>query len=249
MSTETLILVAAAIAVVVGIAILFKVLWKVPRADEALIVTGFGVKGAPARRAEIELGPDGQPTAQAAASSKTFKIVTGGGAFVIPALQKAQYLSLRADAAELEVTGVDKQKIPVGVKGVAIFKVGDDDQSITNAATRFLDEGVGEHKPDAPPGQGGLPRPPALDHRRAVGRGPDRQPQRARRRRRATPRCRRCRSSAWWSTRSRSRTSSTRPATSPRSASRAPPRSRCRRASPRPPPTARRPSASRRPRR
>ena len=33
---------------------------------------------------------------------------------MIPVLQKAQYLSLRADAAELEVTGVDKQKIPVG---------------------------------------------------------------------------------------------------------------------------------------
>jgi flotillin len=142
--TDTLILVAVAAVVVLGFAILIKLLWKVPKADEALIVTGLGVKGAPAHRADIELGPDGQPTAQAAASSKTFKIVTGGGAFVIPALQKAQYLSLRADSAELEVAGVDKQKIPVGVKGVAIFKVGDDDQSITNAATRFLDEGVGD---------------------------------------------------------------------------------------------------------
>jgi uncharacterized membrane protein YqiK len=142
--TETLILVAAALVVVVGIAILFKVLWKVPRADEALIVTGFGVKPAPARRVDVELGPDGQPTAQAAAASKTFKIVTGGGKLVIPVLQKAQYLSLRADSAALEVSGVDKQKIPVGVNGVAIFKVGDDDESITNAATRFLDEGVGQ---------------------------------------------------------------------------------------------------------
>jgi flotillin len=138
-----LIILAAAAAVVVLIAIGFKVLWKVPRADEALIVTGLGVKGAPSRRADVELGPDGQPTAQAAAASKTFKIVTGGGKLVIPVLQKAQYISLRADAAELEVSGVDKQKIPVGVNGVAIFKVGDDDESITNAATRFLDEGVG----------------------------------------------------------------------------------------------------------
>jgi uncharacterized membrane protein YqiK len=63
-------------------------------------VTGLGVKAAPARRSEIELGPDGQPTAQAAAASKTFKIVTGGGKLVIPVLQKAQYLSLRADAAD-----------------------------------------------------------------------------------------------------------------------------------------------------
>ncbi len=45
---------------------------------------------------------------------------------MIPALQKAQYLSLQADKAILDVEGVDSQKIPVGVRGVAIFKVGDD---------------------------------------------------------------------------------------------------------------------------
>ena len=101
--TEILIIAAAAAVGLLLIAILFKALWKVPNADEALIVTGFGVKAAPARRADVELGPDGQPTAQAAAASKTFKIVTGGGKLVIPVLQKAQYLSLRADAAELEV--------------------------------------------------------------------------------------------------------------------------------------------------
>src|SRR3954451_18340138 len=45
---------------------------------------------------------------------------------------------MKADKAILDVEGVDSQKIPVGVRGVAIFKVGDDEQSITNAATRFL---------------------------------------------------------------------------------------------------------------
>ena len=64
---------------------------------------------------------------------------------MLPILQKAQYLSLRADSAQLEVDGVDRQKIPVGVRGVAIFKVGDDDQSITNAATRFLDDQPGQN--------------------------------------------------------------------------------------------------------
>jgi flotillin len=115
-------LIIAAVVVIGGpllIAILFKSLWKVPAADQALIVTGFGVKGA-------------------TLAGKTFKIVTGGGAFVIPTLQKAQYLSMQADKALLEVEGVDAQKIPVGVRGVAIFKVGDDESSITNAATRFL---------------------------------------------------------------------------------------------------------------
>lgn len=145
MSPVLIAVLAAIVAVPLLLAIAFKVLWRVPAADEALIITGIGVKGAPVRRSEIEIGPDGQPTASAAASAKTFKIVTGGGAFVIPLLQKAQYLSLRADSAELEVTGVDNQKIPVGVRGVAVFKVGDDDQSITNAATRFLDEAPGRN--------------------------------------------------------------------------------------------------------
>ena len=47
---------------------------------------------------------------------------------------------MKADKAILDVEGVDNQKIPVGVRGVAIFKVGDDGHSITNAATRFLND-------------------------------------------------------------------------------------------------------------
>ena len=107
-------------------------LWKVPAADQALIITGLGAEG--------RCGPGG----------KTFKIITGGGAFVIPALQKAQYLSLQADKAILDVEGVDSQKIPVGVRGVAIFKVGDDACSITNATTRFLhDQGASRQGGDS----------------------------------------------------------------------------------------------------
>jgi len=115
-----LIAVIAAVVLVVLIVIAFTVLWKVPAADQALIITGVGAKGG------------------AASGGRTYKIITGGGALVIPTIQKAQYLSLQADKAILDVEGVDSQKIPVGVRGVAIFKVGDDAQSITNAATRFL---------------------------------------------------------------------------------------------------------------
>src|SRR5689334_13604103 len=115
----------AIVIVLLVLAVLFKTLWKVPAADEALIVTGFGVKGR-------------------AVGDRIFKIVTGGGAFVMPVLQKAQYLGMSADKALLEVEGVDVQKIPVGVRGVAIFKVGDDERSITNAGTRFLDAQKGQ---------------------------------------------------------------------------------------------------------
>src|SRR3954453_5895248 len=57
---------------------------------------------------------------------------------------KTGYLGMSADKALLEVEGVDSQKIPVGVRGVAIFKVGDDEKSITNAGTRFLEAQQGQ---------------------------------------------------------------------------------------------------------
>ena len=107
--------IAVGVVLLILIVVAFAVLWKVPAADQALIITGVGARKA---------SPDG----------KGFKIVTGGGAMVIPVMQKAQYLSMKADKALLEVDGVDSQKIPVGVRGVAIFKVGDDEHSITNAA-------------------------------------------------------------------------------------------------------------------
>jgi flotillin len=125
MSSTLILVLALAVGVPLVLALMFKMLWKVPAADEALIVTGFAAKGR-------------------SANARTFKIVTGGGALVLPVLQKAQYLGLAADKALLEVEGVDTQKIPVGVRGVAIFKVGDDEQSITNAATRFLDAQEGQ---------------------------------------------------------------------------------------------------------
>ena len=125
MSTTLILVLAAAVVAPLLLFILFKTLWKVPSADEALIVTGFAVRGS-------------------SADGKIFKIVTGGGTLVLPVLQKAQYLGLKADKALLEVEGVDVQKIPVGVRGVAIFKVGDDERSITNGATRFLDAQHGQ---------------------------------------------------------------------------------------------------------
>ena len=125
MNTTLIVIVVAVVVVPLFLAILFKTLWKVPAADQALIVTGFGVKGR-------------------AVGDRIFKIVTGGGAFVVPVMQKAQYLGMSADKALLEVEGVDSQKIPVGVRGVAIFKVGDDEESITNAGVRFLEAQQGQ---------------------------------------------------------------------------------------------------------
>jgi len=49
-------------------------------------------------------------------------------------------LSLDLREAELEIECVTHQGIPLGIKGVVIFKVGDDFTSIANSARRFLDQ-------------------------------------------------------------------------------------------------------------
>ncbi|WP_344664887.1 SPFH domain-containing protein [Catenulispora yoronensis] len=96
-------------------------MWRVAEPNQALIVSGRRHRGA---------GSDGLG----------FRIVTGGGNFVIPGVQVVRRLSLDLNASELDVECVTRQGIPLHVKGVVIFKVGDDHASIANAARRFLDQ-------------------------------------------------------------------------------------------------------------
>ena len=49
-------------------------------------------------------------------------------------------LVLDSRATQLEVSCVTKQGIPVHVRGMVIYKIGDDFASIANAARRFLDQ-------------------------------------------------------------------------------------------------------------
>src|SRR4051812_34234521 len=162
MSTLTIAVIAIAVGVPLLIAILFKTLWRVPAADQALIVTGLASKGA-------------------VDAARTFKIITGGGAFVIPALQKAQYLSLQADKAILDVgrrLAEDPGRRARGGHLQGGGRLGLDHERRHPLPARPGDE-AGRRLADARPGARGVPRSPALDHRRADRRGPDRQPQRA----------------------------------------------------------------------
>jgi flotillin len=114
-------------AVVVGIlvlALVLKALWRVAEPNEALIISGFRARSGPGD----------------AADSLGFKIVTGKGTLVLPGFQAARRLSLDTRGANLQVSCVTKQGIPVAVRGVVIYKVGDDFVSIANAARRFLDQ-------------------------------------------------------------------------------------------------------------
>ena len=91
--------------------------YRIPAPNEALVITGAkGAGGAPLR------------------------VVTGKGSFVWPWKARSRSLSLDLRQAQLSEPCVTKQGITLGVQAVAVFKVGNDPQSITNAATRFLDQ-------------------------------------------------------------------------------------------------------------
>jgi uncharacterized membrane protein YqiK len=102
---------------------LFRAMWRVAEPNEALVISGLH------HRSNEETG-----------ESLGFKIVTGRGTLVIPGVQVVRKLSLDLRESELQIACVTQQGIPVHIKGVVIYKVGDDFASIANAARRFLDQ-------------------------------------------------------------------------------------------------------------
>jgi flotillin len=124
MSDGVLFIAGAAIVVLLVLFILLRALWRVAEPNEALIISGLG--------ARFSHGTT--------AGSLGFKIVTGKGALVLPGFQTARRLSLDTRSSEIAVSCVTNQGIPVHVRGVVIYKVGDDFASIANAARRFLDQ-------------------------------------------------------------------------------------------------------------
>lgn len=117
------VVIGAVVAVIVLI-IIFKAIWRVAEPNEALIISGLGAKA------------HNRDTAE----SLGFKITTGKGTMVLPGFQTCRRLSLDTRVSGLEVTCVTSQGIKVHVRGVVIYKIGDDFSSIANAARRFLDQ-------------------------------------------------------------------------------------------------------------
>src|SRR5256885_9775137 len=111
------------VGVIVVLFILFKMAWRVAEPNEALVISGWGSN-----------------TPEGVGESVGFKVVTGKGVLVMPGVQAVRRLSLDLREAELAIDCVTHQGIPLGIKGVVIFKVGDDYTSIANAARRFLDQ-------------------------------------------------------------------------------------------------------------
>ncbi|WP_030934947.1 flotillin family protein [Streptomyces sp. NRRL S-646] len=111
--------VVASILVLIG---LFKLMWRVAEPNEALVISGSKHK------------------TEGLGEGMGFRIVTGRGTLVLPGVQAVRKLSLDLNETELHVDCVTHQGIPLKVRGVVIFKVGDDYVSIANASRRFLDQ-------------------------------------------------------------------------------------------------------------
>src|SRR2546429_4331844 len=114
--------VVAAVGVLVLLLVLFRATWRVAEPNEALVISGLRQ-----RHEGIE-------------QSLGFKVVTGKGTLVVPGVQAVRRLSLDLRETDLQIDCVTHQGIPLRVRGVVIYKVGDDLVSIANAGRRFLDQ-------------------------------------------------------------------------------------------------------------
>jgi uncharacterized membrane protein YqiK len=119
-----LVLTGVVVGAVLVLFVIFKLMWRVAEPNEALIISGLREHTTP----------------DSVGESLGFKIVTGKGTLLLPGVQTVRRLSLDLREAELAIDCVTHQGIPLGVRGVVIFKVGDDFISIANAARRFLDQ-------------------------------------------------------------------------------------------------------------
>src|SRR5258707_785176 len=92
--------------------------YRVPDPDEAMLISGRKSRG----------------------DSTPFRVVTGHGTFVMPVFRRARFLTLSMCEAEVNEVCVTKQGISLNVRAVIAFKVGNDAESIVNAAQRFLSD-------------------------------------------------------------------------------------------------------------
>lgn len=100
--------------------------------NQVLIVSGRKYK---------TTGIDGSPEVRG------FRVVKGGGTFVIPVVEKVDLLSLELLTIDVNTPEVYTSKgVPVKVDGVAQIKVKGDDVSIATSAEQFLSKGAADIK-------------------------------------------------------------------------------------------------------
>lgn len=119
--------------VLLVLAVVYASRYKKVGPNEVLIISGRGVMVA--------------DTATGQRSRRSFRIVRGGGAFIMPVLERVDDLSLELMTIEVVTNNVyTSYGVPVTVDGVAQVKVGSDDVSIVTASEQFLSKTTAEIK-------------------------------------------------------------------------------------------------------
>lgn len=143
---------AAALAIILLGFVTWRALYRVPAADEALVITGAGAHPTKEFRAKLEA--ERAAKAQLASSDDLaaieaarivdpveldpeFKIVVGKGVVLRPG-QRMVRMSLASESAAISIANVPTvQGMTIGVDAVVIYKVGDNPSMIARAARRF----------------------------------------------------------------------------------------------------------------
>lgn len=124
----TLITIGSLVFILLLIAGLLVQRYKVAGPSEAFIVTGRkGKQTQDIATGEVTTDLSGQ------------KVVMGGGTFVVPFVQRLYVMDLSARRIPIQIRGaVSGQGVKLNLEGVAIVKVGGNEDSIRAAAQRFL---------------------------------------------------------------------------------------------------------------
>src|SRR4051794_23006581 len=105
---------------------------KVAGPNQAFLVTGRQGRQVTSEAGVVSRDNSGQ------------KVVLGASVFVVPIVQRLQVLDLSSRRIHVEITGaVSKQGIRANLQGVAIVKVGGNEDAIRAAAQRFLNQQQG----------------------------------------------------------------------------------------------------------
>jgi flotillin len=116
-------IVGIVLVIIIGIAVILSRYTKVGP-NQVLVVSG---------RKHRYVDPDGTERVRG------FRIVKGGGSFIVPVLEKVDILSLELLTIDVQTPEVYTSKgVPVKVDGVAQIKVKGDDISIATASEQFL---------------------------------------------------------------------------------------------------------------
>ncbi|MDD3268413.1 MAG: flotillin family protein [Syntrophomonadaceae bacterium] len=123
------------IIVLILLGLAFWARYKTVGPDEAMIVAGSFL---------------GSNNVLADDPGRKIKIVRGGGAFILPIFQQAQFLSLVSHKLDVSTPEVyTEQGVPVLADGVAIIKIGGSIEDVATAAEQFMGKPTAELQMEA----------------------------------------------------------------------------------------------------